>query len=159
MLSNRNFNKSFMPLAIDVKGKKILLVGGGRIAFHKIESLRQYADNIQVVAIEVSEKIKSAGVTFQEKPYEASDLEGSVLVYACTNIRELNEKVLNDAQKYGILVNVVDNPSRCDFVSPAIYRKDYMSVAVTSNAQDVYESIELRNRIKNFLEDDYTPKS
>ncbi|HEX3006660.1 MAG TPA: bifunctional precorrin-2 dehydrogenase/sirohydrochlorin ferrochelatase [Bacteroidales bacterium] len=148
-----------MPLAIDVKGKKILLVGGGHIAFHKIESLQQYADNIQVIALEVSEKIKSAGVTYQEKPYEPSDLEGSVLVYACTNIPELNEKVLNDAKKHGILVNVVDNPSRCDFVSPAIYRKDYMSVAVTSNAQDVYESIELRNRIKNFLEDDYTPKS
>lgn len=143
-----------MPLAIDVKGKKILLIGGGRIAWHKIQSLQQYADNIQVVAPDVSEQIKAAGIPYQEKPYEPSDLKGSVLVYACTNISSLNEQVLNDAHELGILVNVVDNPSRCDFVSPAIYRKDYLSVAVTSNAQDVYESIALRNRIKEFLENE-----
>jgi precorrin-2 dehydrogenase/sirohydrochlorin ferrochelatase len=154
MLSNRNFNKNFMPLAIDVKGKKILLIGGGRIAWHKIQSLQQYADNIQVVALEVSEQIKAAGIPYQEKAYEPGDLKGSVLVYACTNIAALNEQVLNDAHELGILVNVVDNPSRCDFVSPAIYRKDYLSVAVTSNAQDVYESIALRNRIKEFLENE-----
>jgi siroheme synthase-like protein len=154
MLSERNFDKTFMPLAIDVKGKKILLIGGGRIAYHKILSLQQYADNIQVVALEVSEKIKAAGITYQEKPYDPADLYGSTLVYACTNIPELNEKVLTDAHELGILVNVVDNPSLCDFVSPAIYRRKYLSVAVTSNAQDVYESIELRNRIKSFLEND-----
>ncbi len=154
MLSDRNFDKSFMPVAIDVRGKKVLLVGGGRIAWHKIVSLQQYADNIQVVATEVNEQIKTSGISYVEKPYESSDLAGSTLVYACTNIRELNEKVLNDAHELGILVNVVDNPSRCDFVSPAIYRKNYMSVAVSSNAQDVYESIDLRNRIKNFLEND-----
>lgn len=154
MLSDRNFSKSFMPLAVDVKGKKVLLIGGGRIAWHKIVSLQQYADNIQVIATEVSEQIKAAGITFTEKSYELSDLKGSTLVYACTNIKELNEQILNDGHSLGLLVNVVDNPSRCDFVSPAIYRKNYMSVAVTSNAQDVYESIELRNRIKNFLEND-----
>lgn len=143
-----------MPLAIDVKGKKILLIGGGRIAYHKIVSLQQYADNIQVVALEVSDQIKAAGIPYKEKPYDPGDLQGSTLVYACTNIPELNEKVLTDAHELGILVNVVDNPSRCDFVSPAIYRKKYLSVAVTSNAQDVYESIELRNRIKSFLEND-----
>lgn len=154
MLSDRNFDKSFMPLAIDVRGKKILLIGGGRIAWHKILSLQQYADNIQVIAPEVSQQIKEAGIRYIEKAYDPSDLTGATLVYACTNIGSLNESVLNDAHKMGILVNVVDNPSRCDFVSPAIYRKDYMSVAVTSNAQNVYESIELRNRIKYFLEND-----
>jgi precorrin-2 dehydrogenase / sirohydrochlorin ferrochelatase len=154
MLSNRNFDKTFMPLSINVKGKKILLVGGGRIAWHKIESLQKYADNIQVVAKEVSDQIKEAGISFTEKEYEASDLPGSTLIYACTNISELNHQILNDAHNLGILVNVVDNPGLCDFVSPAIYRKDYISVAVSSNAQDVYESIKYRNRIKDFLEND-----
>lgn len=147
-----------MPIAIDVKGKKVLLVGGGRIAFHKIQSLRQYADNIQVVALDVIDTIKNEGIQYLEKAYEPSDLVGSTLVYACTNNRELNEQVLKDAHRLGILVNVVDNPSHCDFVSPAIYRKDYLSVAVTSNAQDVYQSIELRNRIKLFLENDHSSK-
>ncbi|NJK98233.1 MAG: bifunctional precorrin-2 dehydrogenase/sirohydrochlorin ferrochelatase [Bacteroidales bacterium] len=140
-----------MPLAIDVKGKKVLLIGGGRIAWHKIESLSQYADNIQVIATEVSDQIKEAGIPFTEKAYDPSDLPGSTLVYACTNIPELNHRVLNDAHQLGILVNVVDNPALCDFVSPAIYRKSYISVAVSSNAQDVYEAIRYRNRIKELF--------
>lgn len=156
MLKNRNFEKTFMPIAIDVKEKKILLVGGGRIAYHKILSLLQYTDNIHIVALEVSKQIKSTGIAFQEKAYDAHDLIDSILVYACTNIGELNLQVLNDAHKRGILVNVVDNPEKCDFVSPAIYKKDYLSVAVTSNAQDVYESIQLRNHIKSLLENDYS---
>ena len=45
----------------------------------------------------------------------------------------------------------------CDFVTPAIFKKDYVSVAVTSNAQSVMKSIEVRNKIKNFLENDQIP--
>lgn len=145
-----------MPIAIDVKGKKILLIGGGRIAWHKIESLQQYADNIQVVALEVSEKIKASGIPYQEKPYDPSDLEGATLVYACTNIPQLNQQVLDDGHRLNLLVNVVDSPAHCDFVSPAIYRRNYISVAVTSNAQDVYEAIAIRNRIKEMLNHDHS---
>ena len=51
----------------------------------------------------------------------------------------------------GKLINVVDNPVQSDFVSPAIFKKDKMTVAVGSNAQNVIESIELRNNIKEFV--------
>jgi precorrin-2 dehydrogenase/sirohydrochlorin ferrochelatase len=142
----------FMPISIDVANKKVLLIGGGKVALHKIESLKNYADNIVVIAKEVDEKIKESGCCFIEKEYEASDLEGSVLVYACTNIRELNQQIKNDAHKLGLLVNVVDKPDECDFVSPAIYRNKNISVAVSSNGQNVYKSIEVRNAIREFLE-------
>ena len=145
-----------MPIAIDVQDKTILLIGGGRIAMHKIKSLQQYRISIRVVATEVIGEIKSRGIHSTEKPYEKSDLRGSFLVYACTNIKSLNEQVYHDCREMGILVNVVDNPPLCDFVSPAIYKQDYISVAVTSNARSVFKSIEVRNRIKNFLENDYT---
>ena len=145
-----------MPIAIDILGKKILLIGGGRIAMHKIISLRQYCADIRVVALEVIEDIKKLGLCYTEKPYEQSDLQGSFLVYACTNITTLNEQVQHDCSVLGILVNVVDNPALCDFVSPAIYKKEFLSVAVTSNARNVYKSIEVRDRIKNFIENDYT---
>jgi precorrin-2 dehydrogenase / sirohydrochlorin ferrochelatase len=147
-------NKEFMPVAIDISGKKIILLGGGRVALHKIQSLQQYHSDIHVLAIEVCDEIKSLGIHYTEKPYEARDLKGAFLVYACTNIKSLNEKVYNDCKERGILVNVVDNPPLCDFVSPAIYKQGFMSIAVTSNARSVYKSIELRNKIKSFLEND-----
>ena len=154
MLPNRNFNKTFMPINIDVKGKKIVLIGGGRIAYHKLEGLLQYADTIELVAPEVLDKIKDLPINIKEKYYEASDLYGAILVYACTNISELNSRIKLDAAEKNILVNVVDNPVHCDFTTPAIYRKGYINVAVSSNAQNVYESIEVRNKIKNILNHD-----
>jgi len=141
-----------MPISIDVADKKILLIGGGKVAIHKIDSLKNYANNIVVIAKEVDEKIKEAGYFYIEKEYEVSDLEGSILVYACTNIRRLNQKIKDDAHKLGKLVNVVDKPDECDFVSPAIYRNKNISVAVSSNGQNVYKSIEVRNAIRNFLD-------
>lgn len=148
--------KRFMPIAVDVSDKKVLLIGGGKVAQHKIDSLKNYANNIIVIGKEVDERIKSAGYTFIEKEYEPADLEGAVLIYACTNIRELNHKIKSDGERLGKLVNVVDKPAECDFVSPAIYRNQYISVAVSSNGQNVYKSIEVRNKIREFLDKDET---
>lgn len=143
-----------MPIAIDVYNKKVLLIGGGRIAMHKIDSLKNYAKNIHIVAKEVCDEIKASGFTYEEKEYEINDLYGAVLVYACTNIKELNKKVKDDAATLNILTNVVDNPAVCDFVSPAIYRNKHISIAVSSNGENVHKSIAVRNVIKDFFEND-----
>lgn len=145
-----------MPIAINIRNKKILLIGGGLVALHKIASLQQYQAELYVQAIQICEEIKNQQISCIEKTYERNDLNGAFIVYACTNIKSLNEQIYSDCQELGILVNIVDNPLLCDFVSPAIYKKDYLSVAVSSNARDVYKSIEVRNKIKTILENDHT---
>lgn len=146
----------FLPISINITNKKILLIGGGRIANHKIEFLKQFSDNLFVVATEVIPEIKAKNISYKEKPYEKADLEGAFMVYACTNITNLNLQIKEDAHSLGILVNLVDNPTHCDFVSPAIYKKDHMTISVGSNAQDVHRSIAIRNKIKEYLEHDPT---
>ncbi len=146
-------NKVFMPIAIDVHDKKILLIGGGRVAYHKILSLIGYCNRIHVVAREIDERIKMMpGVTFEVKDYESKDLDDAFLIYACTNDHQTNLRIKQDALNKKILINVVDTPQECDFVSPAIYRKETISVAVSSNGNDVYRSISVRNLIKKFFE-------
>jgi len=145
---------TFLPISINITDKKILLIGGGRIASHKICFLEQFTSNISVVALDVIEAIKEKGYQYTEKQYEKSDLAGAFLVYACTNIVELNLKVKADAKSLGILVNVVDNPKYCDFVSPAIYKRNHITVSVGSNAEDVHRAIAVRNNIKEYLEHD-----
>ena len=144
----------FLPISINVTDKKILIIGGGRIANHKIGFIQQFTKNITVIGKEIIDEVKAHDITWIEKEYESSDLNGFFLVYACTNIIELNQQVKNDAEKLGILCNVVDNPKLCDFVSPAIYKRGIYTVAVGSNAQNVYKSIEIRNKIKELLDHD-----
>jgi siroheme synthase-like protein len=144
----------YLPISINITGKKILLIGGGTIALHKISFLEPFTRNIFIVGLQVLDAIKQKGYSWEEKHYEKSDLQGAFLVYACTNHMELNLQVKEDAHRLGILVNLVDNPAHCDFVSPAIYKHNHMTVAVGSNSQEVYRSIALRNKIKEYLEHD-----
>ncbi len=83
---------------------------------------------------------------------EKALLEGASIVYGATDSWDLNREIGADGRAIGAIVNVVDDPKNCDFVSPAIHRNgDGMSVAVTSNAKNVRASINLRNKIRDFL--------
>jgi precorrin-2 dehydrogenase/sirohydrochlorin ferrochelatase len=145
----------FLPISLNISDKKILVIGGGRVAYQKIKLLLPFTQNITVVAKEINNDIINLPITTICKAYAPSDLDGFYLVYAATNLFELNKNVYYDAHSKGILVNVVDNVPYCDFVSPAIYKKKNMTVAVGSNAKDVKASIRLRDKIKNYLEHDF----
>lgn len=144
----------FLPVSLNISEKKILIIGGGNVALHKIGFLTRYAkyEQITVIAPEILDAVKAKGVNFIEKKYEPFDLEGSFLVYAATNNNNLNIKIKNECEKRNILVNVVDTPEECVFVSPAIYKKDNMSVAVSSNGENVHRSIRWRNKIRDLFE-------
>lgn len=141
--------KVFLPLNIRVDDKKILFVGGGRIAMHKIQTIEQYTRNITILAPEISEELRGKGFTEILKSYEPSDLDGFFLIYASTNDNEVNRRVKEDAAARGIMVNVVDNRELSDFISPAIIRKGEMTVAISSNGQNVKRSVEWRNRLRD----------
>jgi precorrin-2 dehydrogenase/sirohydrochlorin ferrochelatase len=143
--------KVFLPLNIRVDNKKLLFVGGGKIAMHKIQTVEQYTRNITILAPVISEELKGKGFTEIYKEYEASDLDGYFLVYAATNDTDVNRRIRDDAEERGIMVNVVDNRELSDFISPAIIRKDEMTIAVSSNGQNVKKSVEWRNRLRDVV--------
>lgn len=147
--------KVFLPLNIRVDNKKILFVGGGKIALHKIQTIEKYTRNITILAPEIIEELQGKGFTEIIKRYESSDLDGFFLVYASTNNHEVNRRVRDDAEARGIMVNVVDNRELSDFISPAIIRKGEMTIAVSSNGQNVKKSVEWRNRLRDTVLNDW----
>lgn len=144
--------KNFLPISIDISDRKILIIGGGQSALKKISILRRFGANLDVVAENIIDEVYVTGVTCFLKKYEKSDLNGYLMLYSCTNNEELDRQIVQDGREAGVLVNIHDNPALCQFVSPAIYQDGNITVAVGSNAQDVFESIRLRNLIKEFLE-------
>ena len=144
--------KNFLPISIDIAGQKILIIGGGGSAAKKIRILQRFDAEIEVIAEQFSDEVLNSGVTCIQKSYEKDDLSGYLMLYSCTNNLELDEQILADGKEAGVLVNIHDNPALCQFVSPAIYKDGNITVAVASNATDVYEAIRLRNLIQKFLE-------
>lgn len=142
----------FLPIALNVTGKKILLIGGGKVATHKAQLIYRHLSDVTVVSPEFSDEMLKLPFTFVQKEYAATDLNGFFLVYVCTGNRELNHQIKQDAEKAGILTSVCDDPMVCDFVSPAIHQSGHINIAVTSNAQDVMQSIHIRNQITKLIE-------
>ncbi|MBW8334769.1 MAG: bifunctional precorrin-2 dehydrogenase/sirohydrochlorin ferrochelatase [Prolixibacteraceae bacterium] len=144
--------KNYLPISIDISDGKILIIGGGHSALKKIRILQRFDANLEVVAENIIDEILASGITCFQKRYEKSDLKGYLMLYSCTNNEELDRQIALDGREAGVLVNIHDKPSLCQFVSPAIYKDGNINVAVSSNAQDVYESIRLRNLIQEYLE-------
>ena len=147
---------TFLPVCINITGKNILVVGGGRIAAHKLKTLLKFTNNIVALAPEISDEINNLNIEIIQKKYSPDFLNNFFLIYACTNNSKLNLTIKSDANKLGILVNVCDSPENCDFTSPAIFKQQNMSVAVSSNAEDVKKSIKWRNKIKKILDTNST---
>lgn len=145
-------SRIFLPISIDITDQKILIIGGGQSALKKIKILQRSGAELEVVAEKIIDEVYATGVDCRLKRYEKSDLKGYLLLYSCTNDDDLDRQIVQDGKEAGVLVNIHDKPALCQFVSPAIYQDRNITVAVGSNAQDVFESIRIRNLIQEFLE-------
>ena len=143
---------TFLPISINITDKDILLIGGGKVAAEKLISLQKYSTRITIVSETIDPQIKSIPCKVILKSYEISDLSGFFLVYACTNNHIINKQIKKDCEALGILSCIADTRDLCDFISPAIYKKDYLSVAVSSNGQDVRLSLKVMGIIQKMFE-------
>jgi precorrin-2 dehydrogenase/sirohydrochlorin ferrochelatase len=145
-------DRKFLPISIDISNSKILIIGGGQSALKKIRILQRSGAHLEVVAENIIDEVYETGIVCFRKSYEKSDLNGYLMLYSCTNNETLDRQIAQDGREAGVLVNIHDNPALCQFVSPAIYQDGNISVAVSSNAENVYEAIRLRNLIQEYLE-------
>lgn len=150
-MSERN---TFLPVGINITGRRIIIIGGGRVGLHKATVLSRFTREATVVSPQFREGFEQLPFTLVRKSYCPDDLEGAFLVYVCTEDEALNQRICTDAHRLGVLASVCDNPSLCDFISPAIFRDGDLHVAVTSNARDVRRSIAVRDRIAQLASED-----
>lgn len=144
----------FLPIGIRIRDKKILIVGGGRVATHKATVLSRFTDHATVIAPAVCAEIKALPFSWEERPFSEQDLEDADILFVCTDDKELNHRIKALAEKRRILTSVCDDTAYCDFISPAICRQkaDYLTIAVSSDARDVKRSIRVRNRINALIQ-------
>lgn len=144
--------QNFLPIAIDISGQKILIVGGDQSALKKLNILHRFGAEVEVLAKFICTEIKESGIVYYEKEYQPENLHGYLMVYSCTNNESLDRRIVKDGKAAGVLVNIHDKPALCQFISPAIYRNGNISVAVSSNGEDVYASIRIRDLIKDYIQ-------
>jgi precorrin-2 dehydrogenase/sirohydrochlorin ferrochelatase len=122
---------------LNLAGRKALVVGAGTVGLEKVEGLLACDARVKVVAPDADagiQRLAEAGsITWDERGYESSDLDGCLLVVAATSDTDLNRRVYEDAESRALLVNVVDVPELCNFILPAIVRQGPIAVAISTS--------------------------
>jgi precorrin-2 dehydrogenase/sirohydrochlorin ferrochelatase len=139
-------------ISLNLEGAKCLVVGGGNVAFRKVESLMASGATVKVVSPEVASEIDALdGVEIIRRKFRVDDLEGIFLVISATDNREVNEQVADAARERGMLVNVVDVPDLCNFYVNAQVRRGDLTISVSTGGA----SPAMARRIREELEDRY----
>jgi uroporphyrin-III C-methyltransferase/precorrin-2 dehydrogenase/sirohydrochlorin ferrochelatase len=124
------------PVMLDLRGRRCLLVGAGRIAHRKLLSLLSEDAQVTVVAPTASEPIARLAadglVTLHRRAFIEGDVDGCRLVLAATNDRTVDAHVAEVARRRGIWVNVADVPELCDFHLPSRVRRGDLQLAIGS---------------------------
>jgi len=124
------------PVMLSLRGRRVLVVGGGDVALRKIEGLLAEEALPTVIAPKIVPAIddleRRGALELRRRPYRASDAVGFALVFAATDDREVNARVFAEAQGAGIWVNVADDPELCTFHLPARVQRGAMQLTIAS---------------------------
>jgi len=148
---------NLFPMFLKLEGRQCLVVGAGKIGEPKIGGLLDTGARIRVVALDatptVREWARTGEIELELRAFLAEDLDGAFLAVVATNSRSLNERVYHEAQRRGVLCNVVDVPDLCDFFYPAVVRRGDLQIAVSTAGQ----SPSLAQKIRQQLEKQFGP--
>src|SRR5215469_6678887 len=146
------------PIFLKLEGRKVLIVGGGKIAEEKIYAVLRSATDVTVVAPRITSRIRDwveAGlVRHVADEYQPGQTREYFLVIACTDSESVNRKIYGEAQQAGVLCNAVDDPGYCDFYAPAVVHRGDFQIAISTGGH----SPALAQRVRKRLEKQYGPE-
>ncbi len=127
----------FYIACLRLSGRKCLVVGAGDIGLEKVEGLLACDGDVTVVAPEVANaeigRLADEGsIKLERRAFEPGDLTDSFMAIAATDDTDVNIAVYEEAEKLAMLVNVVDVPSLCNFILPAIVRTGPLAIAIST---------------------------
>jgi precorrin-2 dehydrogenase / sirohydrochlorin ferrochelatase len=148
---------NLFPMFLKLEGRQCLVVGAGKVGESKIAGLLDTGARVLVVSLEatpaVREWARAGKIELEVRAFSPEDLDGAFLAIVATNSRTLNERVFLEAQRRGVLCNVVDVPDLCDFFYPAVVRRGDLQIAVSTAGQ----SPSLAQQIRQQLEKQFGP--
>jgi precorrin-2 dehydrogenase/sirohydrochlorin ferrochelatase len=148
-------HRYYYPAFLNLKGKKTVVVGGGKIAERKILALLKAGADVTVISPGITKRIageKLKGrIKHISRQYGRGDSRKAFLVIAATSSQEINRRVSEDAT---CLVNVVDTPSLCNFIVPSVLQRGPLTIAVSTGGI----SPALSKSIRQELEKLYGPE-
>lgn len=150
MASRKDF--PLFPAFLDLRGKPVVVVGGGEVAARKVSSLARCGAYVTVVAPDVNDRIaamlRDGVVVHRAKRFEAADLAAAEMAIAATDDAAVNAAVADAAHALAIAVNVADDPARSTFMMASVVERGPVQVAISTSGASPALARRLRARIE-----------
>jgi len=146
---------AYFPAFIQLKNKKVLILGGGKIACEKLDKLLDFTTDITLIAKEFSkecmELINKHSLEYHQKAYQTGDIKGFAIVIAAIDDIELQKSIYKETRSYNCLYNAVDVPELCDFIFPSYIKEGDLIIAVSTSGASPAFAKQLRIYLQSLL--------
>ena len=140
-----------LPLALDVSGRDVLVVGMGRVGSHKARLLVDAGARVHVIAEAQLAPAPEGVASLELRRYRAGDADGHFLVVSATGDASVDDVIVADAAAHQTLLNVVDDPARCNFYFTSVHRDGDVTISVSTAGASPSLAQWIRRRIEQTL--------
>ena len=143
----------YYPVSLDVRGRPVLVVGGGTVAARKASGLLECGATVTVVAPDIGPAMDelAALLSIERRAYASGEAAGYRLVLTATGRPEVDAAVARDAEAAGVWVNSADDRDNCTFILPSVHRDGAVSVAVSTGGTSPALASWLRRQVAHDL--------
>lgn len=138
------------PVALVLENRRVLVVGGGKVAARKVAALLEAGALVTVISPELAPGFPSP-VEHITRPFEENDCADFAFVFAATNSREVNQRVAEDARTHRVPVNDASDPTGSDFHTQAILRRGPISVGISTGGLSPVVSSQLKRVVEKAI--------
>ena len=154
---------AFFPLFVELAEKQIIVIGGGRVAARRIETLSEFGCMITIVSPRIDGGLaslyKEGKIAWRQKEYKTAELERlaeavkrPVFVLAAAN-PAVNQVVVWDCRRLGIPVNDASDRRYCDFYFPGLVKEGETVVGITAGGTDHKKAAALTAAVRKIISD------
>ena len=141
----------FLPVALDLRGRDCVIVGGGAVGTRKAKTLARSGARVTVIAPVVSEELQemiAAGfVRWLEGPFQEPQVHGAMLAVAATNYPALNATIVAQARQAGVLACDASSAADSQVIFGALLEHDGAMIAVFTDGRDPAHARDTRDRL------------
>ena len=155
----KNKGNIFYPIFLNIKGRKCIVVGGGKVALRKARVLLGHSAEVEIISPELCPELAELGQSGEintiSREYRDGDLKEAFVTIAATDDGEINRRVVAEARMRAVLVNVVDDAENSDFIVPSYIRRGDFAIAISTGGRSPALARKIRSKLEKELGNEY----
>ncbi len=145
----------YYPIHLDIRGRRCVVIGGGKVAERKVQHLLLCGGRVRVVSPELTGQLlgmaRKGRIDHLQMEYRPGLIGEAFLVFAATSSRKVNAQIAREAKRLGTPVNVCDSARESSFIVPAVLRKRGLIIGISTGGVSPARSVEVRDTLERWI--------